>query len=99
MPVLLIWGDCDPLSPVAVGEALKSHFANAQLRIIPGGEHDVAFKHAHLIALSLKGICLKNRQREQRVTRRFGISCPFTSPDDFDCSHRQLTGWSPLLMA
>src|SRR5882762_3946065 len=49
-PVLLLWGDCDPLSPVAVGQCLLSHFPDADLHIIPGGEHDLAHKHAHLIA-------------------------------------------------
>lgn len=50
VPVLLIWGDCDPLSPVAVGKTLATQFSNAQLHIVPGGEHDLAYKHAHLIA-------------------------------------------------
>lgn len=50
VPVLLIWGDCDALSPVAFGEALMSHFPKAQLHIVPGGEHDLAYRHPHLIA-------------------------------------------------
>jgi pimeloyl-ACP methyl ester carboxylesterase len=50
VPVLLLWGDCDPLSPVAVGRCLMSHFPDADLHIIPGGEHDLALKHAHRIA-------------------------------------------------
>lgn len=50
VPVLLLWGDCDPLSPVAVGRYLLSHFPDADLHIVPGGEHDLAHKHARLIA-------------------------------------------------
>ncbi len=42
LPTLLIWGDSDPISPVAVGQALASQLPNAQLHIIPGGDHDVA---------------------------------------------------------
>ncbi len=50
VPVLLLWGDCDPLSPVAVGRCLMNHLPDADLQIIPGGEHDLALTHAHLIA-------------------------------------------------
>lgn len=38
-PVLLLWGDHDPISPVAVGEYLQQQFLNARLAIIPGGDH------------------------------------------------------------
>jgi pimeloyl-ACP methyl ester carboxylesterase len=50
VPVLLLWGDCDPLSPVAVGRCLMSHFPDADLHIVPGGEHDLAHRYPHLIA-------------------------------------------------
>ena len=50
VPVLLLWGDCDPLSPVAVGQCLMSHFPDADLHIIPGGEHDLAHRYPDLIA-------------------------------------------------
>ncbi len=49
-PVLLLWGDCDPLSPIPVGRCLMSHFPDAHLHIIPGGEHDLAHRYPHLIA-------------------------------------------------
>ena len=49
-PVLLIWGDCDPISPVAVGRHLETLFPNANLRLIPGGDHDVAQTHAPMVA-------------------------------------------------
>lgn len=63
VPVLLIWGDSDPLSPVAVGETLASQFPNAQLHIVPGGEHDLAYKHAHLIAPLIDMHLLKDSPR------------------------------------
>jgi pimeloyl-ACP methyl ester carboxylesterase len=55
VPVLLLWGDCDPLSPFAVGLCLMSHFSDADLHIIPGGEHDLAHRYAHLIAPLIEG--------------------------------------------
>lgn len=42
IPVLLIWGDSDPISPVAVGQRLASLFPNSQLCIIPQANHDLA---------------------------------------------------------
>lgn len=44
--VLLIWGDHDPISPVAIGEYLQRKLTDARLKIIQGGQHDLANKHA-----------------------------------------------------
>jgi len=41
-PALLLWGDNDPISPVAVGEYLASLLPRARLVIIPGGTHTFA---------------------------------------------------------
>jgi len=49
-PTLLIWGDKDPVSPIAVGRHLASRMPNALLEIVPGGDHDVASTHADLVA-------------------------------------------------
>jgi len=49
-PTLLIWGDKDPISPVAVGRHLAERLPNAHLEIVPGGDHDVASTHADLVA-------------------------------------------------
>ncbi len=49
-PTLLIWGDSDPVSPVAVGEHLAARLPNARLEIVPGGDHDVASTHADHVA-------------------------------------------------
>ncbi|MBS0410851.1 MAG: alpha/beta hydrolase [Proteobacteria bacterium] len=38
-PTLLIWGDADPISPIAVGRRLEALLPNATLRIVPGGDH------------------------------------------------------------
>lgn len=47
---LLIWGDKDHVSPVAVGRHLEERLPNARLEIVPGGDHDVASTHADLVA-------------------------------------------------
>ena len=49
-PTLLIWGDTDPISPVAVGRHLAERLPQARLEIVPGGDHDVASTHADLVA-------------------------------------------------
>lgn len=41
---LLLWGDADPISPVAVGRHLLAQLPDARLEIIAGGGHD--FPHA-----------------------------------------------------
>jgi pimeloyl-ACP methyl ester carboxylesterase len=46
IPVLLLWGDCDPISPLAVGIYLLSLLPNAHLHVIHGGNHDLAQVHA-----------------------------------------------------
>lgn len=50
VPTLLIWGDRDPVSPVAVGRHLASRLPNARLEIVPGGDHNVASTHADLVS-------------------------------------------------
>jgi len=49
-PTLLIWGDSDPISPVAVGRHLESGIANAELHVLPGGDHDLARTMADQVA-------------------------------------------------
>jgi len=49
-PVLLLWGDADPISPVAVGERLQALLPDARLHVVAGGEHDVAATHAEHLA-------------------------------------------------
>ncbi len=49
-PVLLLWGDADPFSPVAVGKKLLALLPNADLRVINGGHHDLAHEYAGELA-------------------------------------------------
>lgn len=45
-PALLIWGDADPISPVAVGKYLAKGMSNARLHIVKGGHHDLVHSRA-----------------------------------------------------
>lgn len=49
-PTLLIWGDSDAISPLAVGKHLKARLPNAQLHVVAGGDHDLASTKADLVA-------------------------------------------------
>jgi pimeloyl-ACP methyl ester carboxylesterase len=49
-PTLLIWGDADPISPVAVGRHLEARIPNARLEVVAGGDHDLAATHSALVA-------------------------------------------------
>lgn len=49
LPTLLLWGDADPISPLAIAERLRCHLRNARLEVIAGGKHDVAQTHAEAI--------------------------------------------------
>ncbi|CAG9275140.1 alpha/beta fold hydrolase [Paraburkholderia unamae] len=49
-PALLLWGDSDPLSPLAVGERLNALLGNATLHVVRGGEHDLGSVHAEALA-------------------------------------------------
>jgi pimeloyl-ACP methyl ester carboxylesterase len=53
-PVLLLWGDADPISPVAVGERLSSLLPNARLCILSGADHDLAQTHVDVVAAELQ---------------------------------------------
>lgn len=50
LPILLLWGDQDPLSSIAVGQYLQKTFPNAQLEIVTGGDHFFASTQADVIA-------------------------------------------------
>ncbi len=49
-PVLLLWGDADPFSPVAVGQRLLERLPDARLHVVAGGTHDLARDHAQRLA-------------------------------------------------
>ncbi len=46
VPTLLLWGDADEISPVAVGRRLAELLPNAELVVIAGGAHDLVSTHA-----------------------------------------------------
>ena len=45
-PALLLWGDADPISPVAVGRRLAQLLPRAELVVVEGGTHDLAGERA-----------------------------------------------------
>lgn len=49
-PTLLLWGDADPISPVAVGERLAELLPNARLHVLKGGDHDLVRNRAEEVA-------------------------------------------------
>jgi pimeloyl-ACP methyl ester carboxylesterase len=54
-PTLLIWGDSDAISPLAVGRHLEQRIPVARLHIVAGGNHDVAKTHAETVAALVAG--------------------------------------------
>jgi pimeloyl-ACP methyl ester carboxylesterase len=49
-PALLLWGDADTISPVAVGRHLAALLPKAELHVIAGGDHGFAQARATEIA-------------------------------------------------
>jgi pimeloyl-ACP methyl ester carboxylesterase len=45
-PVLLLWGDADPISPVAVGRRLAELLPRAELVVVEQGTHDLVQERA-----------------------------------------------------
>ncbi len=49
-PVLLIWGDSDPISPVTVGQYLHGKMVCSELLVIKQGQHDLANVYADQVS-------------------------------------------------
>jgi pimeloyl-ACP methyl ester carboxylesterase len=49
-PTLLLWGDADEISPVAVGRRLTKLLPRSALVIVPGGTHDLVRERASEVA-------------------------------------------------
>jgi pimeloyl-ACP methyl ester carboxylesterase len=49
-PTLLVWGDEDPISPVAVGQHLATTMPKAELHVIRGGTHSMGADLPQLLA-------------------------------------------------
>ena len=60
-PVLLIWGDVDPISPVAVGQSLHRQIPHAELHIVSQGQHDLAYVHAEHVVQLIQNFLAKLR--------------------------------------
>ncbi|MGE8539041.1 MAG: alpha/beta fold hydrolase [Acinetobacter sp.] len=54
IPILLIWGECDPLSTIQVGQYLAGIFKNAKLHMIRAGDHFFASTHADQVAVLIQ---------------------------------------------
>ncbi len=52
-PTLLVWGDADPISPLAVGRHLQGLLPHATMHVVPGGQHDLALKFAPEVAAAI----------------------------------------------
>jgi len=50
IPVSMIWGDADPISPVSVGTALNATLPRSTLHVVAGGTHAVAREHPDQVA-------------------------------------------------
>lgn len=50
IPTMLLWGDADPISPVKVGQRLASLLPQSHLQVFPGGDHNLGYAFAHLVA-------------------------------------------------
>lgn len=50
---LLLWGDQDPISPLAVGRRLAAMLPNSRLTVLPGGTHAVALQHPASVAQAI----------------------------------------------
>jgi len=53
-PTLLIWGDADPISPLAVGQHLASLLPHATLVVVPGGTHSLAKEQPAVVAAHIR---------------------------------------------
>ena len=49
-PTLLVWGDADPISPIAAGRRLNTLLPSSRLEVFAGGGHDVAIAFAPEVA-------------------------------------------------
>jgi pimeloyl-ACP methyl ester carboxylesterase len=54
-PTLLVWGDNDPISPLAVGEEFQRRMPDAQLVVIAGGTHALALERPDQVAALVHG--------------------------------------------
>ena len=59
MPVLLLWGDADPISPPTAGRKLLELLPHAELHVIEGGDHAFAHDRAEDVAPIIRRFLLE----------------------------------------
>jgi pimeloyl-ACP methyl ester carboxylesterase len=55
IPTLLLWGDADPVSPVAAGRRLAQLLPRARLHVVAGGGHDLGHAFAGTVIPLIDG--------------------------------------------
>jgi pimeloyl-ACP methyl ester carboxylesterase len=58
-PTLVVSGDADPVSPVAVGELLAAHIPGARRVVVPGGTHMLAVERADEVSEVLRAFLVE----------------------------------------
>jgi pimeloyl-ACP methyl ester carboxylesterase len=72
-PTLLIWGDADPISPVAVGRHLERRMPNARLHVVAGGDHSLASTRAEFIAPLIASHLSDRHLSDRHLSDRHGL--------------------------
>lgn len=54
-PACLIWGDADPISPLAVGHRLHAALGGSSLHVLPGATHSMARDRPSEVAALISG--------------------------------------------
>ncbi|MFP3515527.1 alpha/beta hydrolase [Pseudomonas sp. SIMBA_077] len=70
MPVLLLWGGMDPISPMKVGQRLAQLIPNAKLEVFPQAGHNLGFTHAAAVARLIDEL-LSAKRRNPRSQQKF----------------------------
>jgi hypothetical protein len=94
-PVLLLWGDADPISPVAVGRRLAALLPDAALHVLAGGQHDLAHARAREVAPLIEAHLQTVRHRGACLCQgvRFSITGPLSPIEVCHCAQcRQAQG-------
>ncbi|OTG87325.1 alpha/beta fold hydrolase [Acinetobacter sp. ANC 3813] len=63
-PVLLLWGSADLISPIEIGKYLHLKFERSILKMIDGGDHLFASKHAFETAALINAFLLAQQNNE-----------------------------------
>ena len=53
IPTLLVWGDNDPVSPIAAGEYLATELSDAKLIVVEGADHFLARDRVEEVTLHI----------------------------------------------